>query len=204
VSEIRPYRPADLGALYDICLKTGDSGKDASHLHKDLKVVGHLYAGPYGVLSPQTALVAEDDEGVGGYIVGALDTVAFEDRLERDWFPTLRQFYAVPDRSRSNNWGFDEQRAWLIHHPQRTPRYLTERWPSHLHINFLPRMQGVGLGKAMVDRWLDLVRGLGSRGVHLGVSAQNERALRFYAVYGFEEFVPDKPMRGVHWFVMGL
>jgi ribosomal protein S18 acetylase RimI-like enzyme len=204
MAEIRPYRAEDLEALYDICLKTGDSGRDASHLHRDPRVVGDLYAAPYCVLSPQTALVAQDQAGVGGYIVGALDTPAFEDRLEAEWWPALRSQYAAPDRSRRDTWGYDEHRAWLIHHPERTPRYLTERWPSHLHINFLPRMQGVGLGQAMIDRWLALMRAQGSRGVHLGVSAQNARALRFYRLYGFEEFVPDRPMRGVHWFVMDL
>ena len=35
-------------------------------------------------------------DGVGGYIVGALDTSAFEQRQERDWWPRLRARYPEP------------------------------------------------------------------------------------------------------------
>ena len=96
--ELRPYRASDLDALYDICLVTGDAGNDASPLHNDRKVIGHLYSAPYGVFEPGNAFVAEDDEGVAGYIVGTYDTNAFEARLEREWWPALRQHYAqVPE-----------------------------------------------------------------------------------------------------------
>src|SRR5579864_6800978 len=94
--DIRAYRPDDLEALYDICLKTGNSGKDASRLYGDPKIVGHVYAGPYGVLRPESALVVEDAEGVGGYILGAADTAAFERDLEASWWPKLRAEYPDP------------------------------------------------------------------------------------------------------------
>ncbi|HLY78832.1 MAG TPA: hypothetical protein VKQ70_05630, partial [Caulobacteraceae bacterium] len=74
---IRDAQPGDLDAVYRIALATGDSGQDAAALYADPKLVGHLYAAPYAVLAPQFALVVEDELGVGGYIVGALDTLAF-------------------------------------------------------------------------------------------------------------------------------
>jgi hypothetical protein len=98
MTHIRPVVAADLDALYRIALLTGDSGADASALHKDPRLVGHIYAAPYATLSPETAFVAEDAAGVAGYIVGALDTRAFEARLERDWWPALRAEYADPPR----------------------------------------------------------------------------------------------------------
>ncbi len=88
--DIRSYRAGDLDKLYDICLATGDAGEDAAHLYHDPKLLGHVYAGAYGVLSPETALVVEDDAGVGGYIIGPADTYAFEKRCEAEWWPTLR------------------------------------------------------------------------------------------------------------------
>ena len=30
---VRPYRPSDLPALYDICLQTADNGADGTHLY---------------------------------------------------------------------------------------------------------------------------------------------------------------------------
>src|SRR5262249_371890 len=68
--EIRAFRPADLEDLYRICLATAGGGDDASARYSDPRLVGHVYAAPYAVLSPFTVFVAEDSHGVGGYIVG--------------------------------------------------------------------------------------------------------------------------------------
>jgi ribosomal protein S18 acetylase RimI-like enzyme len=189
---IRAVRPDDLPALYRIALATGDSGQDAAALYRDGDLVGHLYAAPYAVLAPDFALVAEDATGVGGYIVGALDTLDFEARQERDWWPRLRQRYPEPvgDPTR---WGRDEIGAWQIHHPRPPPARVTAPYPSHLHINLLPHLQGRGLGKALIDGWLARIAAAGSRGVHLGVSPANHRAIRFYRAYGFDAFRFPRP-----------
>lgn len=184
--DIRPYRADDLDKLYDICLRTGDSGADATALYRDPKLVGHVYAAPYGVLSPETAFVIEDDEGVGGYILGVADTYTFEKRCEAEWWPALRALYPDPAGD-PKNWSRDERMAHHIHHPDRTPRRINEIYPAHLHIDLLPRFQGRGLGKRMVDLWLANMRARGVRGVCLGTGDGNPRAVRFYRAYGFHE-----------------
>jgi ribosomal protein S18 acetylase RimI-like enzyme len=157
------------------------------------------------VLAPDFALVAEDAQGVGGYIVGALDTLAFEARLEADWWPALRERYADP-RGEPTTWSLDQLRAWQIHHPRPPPARITGPYPSHLHVNLLPRLQGQGLGQALIDAWLARIAAAGSRGVHLGVSPANRRALRFYRTYGFEEFrfPRPRPDPDAIWFVRTL
>lgn len=201
MAEIRPYRPGDLDAIYRICLETGDSGKDATHLYRDPKVIGHIYAGPYGVLEPESAFVLEDEQGVGGYILGAFDTHAFEKRLETEWWPDLRQRYAPPAAAPTTR---DERMAWLMHNPSRTPRRITEPYPSHLHIDLLPRFQGGGWGKRMIDTWLGAMKARGSRGVHLGVGFTNERAVRFYRTYGFVVAEKLDAPYSMYWFATPL
>ena len=93
-ARIRQYRPADLDALYRICLLTADDGQDGTRLYPDGYLPGHLYAAPYALFEPALAFVAQDEEGVAGYVLGALDPEAFEQRLERDWWPRLRGRYA--------------------------------------------------------------------------------------------------------------
>jgi ribosomal protein S18 acetylase RimI-like enzyme len=185
--EIRPYRGSDLEAIYRVCLLTGASGQDASELYVDHKLVGHMFAGPYGVLRPQSALVVEDAGGVGGYIIGAPDTPTFEAELELAWWPTLRAEYPDPVGLRYRDLSPDQRLIRGFHHPQLTPPLITDPYPAHLHIDLLPRFQGRGLGKTLIDRWLDLMRSSGVKGVHLGVGAANGRATRFYRAYGFHE-----------------
>jgi ribosomal protein S18 acetylase RimI-like enzyme len=187
VAEIRPYREGDLQDLYAICLATGWAGQDASGMYADPKLVGHLFAAPYGVLAPECALVAEDDEGVAGYIIGAADTAAFEARLERDWWPKLRGEYADRKGGPSAEWTPDQRLAWQIHHPRPPRPALLARYPAHLHIDLLPRLQGQGVGRRMIDAWLALIRSQGARGAHLEVGTANARAIRFYRAYGLTE-----------------
>ena len=189
---IRDVQPGDLDALYKIALATGDSGADAAHLYRDPKLVGALYAAPYAVLAPELALVVEDASGVGGYILGALDTLTFEARLEAEWWPALRRQYADPTGD-PTRWTVEQLRAYQIHHPRPPPTRITDPYPSHLHINLLPHLQGQGLGRALIDAWLGRIAAAGSRGAHLGVSPANHRALRFYAAYGLEEFRFPQP-----------
>lgn len=190
---IRPVQTSDLEALYHIALKTGASGGDASDLYKDGRLVGHIWAAPYAVLEPESCFVAEDEEGVAAYIVGTVDTGAFDARLEAEWWPKLRPLHADPLPKPFEEWNADETAGFIIHHPRRTPAAIVERYPSHLHINLLPRLQGRGLGAKLIDRWLARMREAGSRGAHLGVSPANDRALRFYRAYGFEELPRENP-----------
>jgi len=63
-ARIRPYRPGDLDALYRICLLTGDAGQDATSHYHDPRLLGHIFAAPYGLFEPSLAFVAEDAAGM--------------------------------------------------------------------------------------------------------------------------------------------
>jgi len=193
---IRGYRPGDLRDLYQICLRTGDHGADATAQFRDPDLLGHVYAAPYGVLEPSLAFVAEDQAGVGGYCLGALDSRAFEQRAEAKWWPPLRRRYAEPDPARREHWTRDEELAFMIYHPWRADGELLAPFPSHLHIDLLPRIQGGGNGRRLMDQQLAALRERGSRGVHFNVNAANLRAVGFYQHLGFTELRGFTPLRG--------
>ena len=67
----------------------------------------------------------------------------------------------------------------------RTPDELAARYPSHLHINLLPRLQARGYGRQLIQTLTAALRDQGSRGVHLHVSLGNQRAASFYRHVGF-------------------
>lgn len=195
---IRPYRPDDLPALYDICLKTADNGADGSHLYEDHRIIGEIFAAPYGALQPDYAFVAEDEQGVAGYILGSPDTRAFEAQLEAEWWPALRARYAdaihVPASERTR----EQWDACHIHHPPQNPQAVVDAAAAHLHIDLLPRLQGQGVGRQLMDTFLATVGGR----AHLGCQAPNTRAQRFYEVYGFSR-LEGVPPKSVVWMAIG-
>ena len=198
-ARIRPYRPDDLDDLYRICVQTADNGRDATSMFRDPRLPGHVYAAPYALFEPSLAFVAQDAGGVGGYIVAALDSQAFERRLERDWWPALRAAYPEPPPDLAAGLPPQEEFALhAIHHPWGTPDELAREFPSHLHINLVPRWQRQGVGRQLIATVISALREQGSAGLHLHVRRANQRAAGFYRHVGFAEL----PAGDVHVFTM--
>lgn len=196
---LRPYKSADLNSLYEISLATGYAGGDATGLYQDPRMIGHIYSAPYALLSPATSFVAEDADGVGGYVVGVTNTRAFENQLEREWWPKLRAVYADPNGTPASGWNADQRRGYMIHHPFRTPDAVVGAYPAHLHMNLVPRMQGQGVGKLLLERWLGEVSAPNAAGVHVGVSAHNPRGVRFWESCGFERLERNPSANSAIW-----
>ena len=95
---IRPATSADGPVLYDVCVRTGADGEDATGAYRDTRLLGHIYVGPYLALEPDLAFVL-DDGAPAGYVLGARDTRDFDRRCEHEWWPPLRKRYANPTMS---------------------------------------------------------------------------------------------------------
>jgi ribosomal protein S18 acetylase RimI-like enzyme len=186
VLAIRPFRSADLDALYAISLATGHEGGDASHLYSDHKLIGHIYSAPYALLEPRLALVVEDDEGVAGFAVGTPDTGKWQERLETEWWPKLRQQCVDPAARPATEWSADQRRADTIYRPRRTPQQIVELYPAHLHLNLLERTQGRGAGTLLFSEWMARASREGVGATHVGVNSANVRAVRFWSRRGFD------------------
>jgi ribosomal protein S18 acetylase RimI-like enzyme len=200
-ARLRRYQPADLDDLYRICLETADSGRDGTALFSHPGLPGDVYAGPYALFEPSLALVAVDGAGVGGYVVGARDSLAFEQLLECEWWPALRARYPEPTMDLMRELSVPEQNALHdIHHPWPTDNWLANDYPSHLHINLLPRLQRRGIGRQLIAALISELRDQGSPGLHLLVGRANHRAAGFYRHVGFTEL----PSTGVRVFAMSL
>ena len=189
---LRKAVAADRAACYAVCLGTGDSGRDATHLHADPDALGHVYVGAYLAFEPELSLVLEDHAGVCGYALAAIDTKSFHRRYVDEWLPPLRQNRPAPAGPKIT-WSRDEQLWNLYHHPELFIPEEYEAYPSHLHIDLLSHVQGRGLGRAMMTELLGLLAARGSPGVHLAMASDNHRAAAFYAKLGFTEIArnPD-------------
>jgi ribosomal protein S18 acetylase RimI-like enzyme len=188
---VRPFAPGDVDACYEICLRTGNHGDDASHLYTDPRLIGEVWVGPYLERWPQHAFVVADETAVGGYIVGAPDTVEHERWLEQEWLPPLRRRYPL-DAFPAGTADADTVR--LLHDPPTRTEDFRSTWPAHLHIDLLPPFQRRGYGRALMNALFASLRSAGVDAVHLGVSPDNPGAIAFYKRLGFRDL-----HRGIVW-----
>ena len=195
---IRPARttdPTEVDRLYEICLRTGASGSDATSLYTDPRLLGEVYLGAYLALEPDLAFVVESDGAAAGYVLGARDTAAFEARCEREWWPTLRARYPLGSFAEGSR---DEALVRQIHEPHLTDPSVLGAYPAHLHVDLLPDAQGGGNGRRLLGTLFDALRADGGPGVHLGVAEDNVSAIGFYEHLGF------RPLDVAEGLVLGL
>lgn len=171
---------SDMAGVYRVCLLTGDAGGDATALHPDPDLPGHVYAGPYLAVAGGTQLVVVDEQGVAGYVLSVDDTAAFDAWAEARWWPPLRERYARRDEVSPAARIID-----LIHDPPAREAGLLERFPAHFHIDLLERSRGAGLGRELLERLFAELRDRRVPGVHMGVDKSNANAIGFYEHLGF-------------------
>ena len=183
MSKIRPYRPSDRDAVYDICIRTGDAGQDATATYDDPNILPEIFAGPYVTLEPEFAfMLADDDDRAVGYILGVPDTERFALRFATEWLPTVADRYPPLEGPPATR---DEIMRDILHHPGRMVIPMLAAYPAHLHIDVLPEHQRSGFGRELVLTLVDALRAAGVPAVHLGMVTSNVAARAFYDRVGF-------------------
>lgn len=185
--ELRLFKPSDLPDIYEICLRTGDAGGDATESASDPRLLGDYFAAPYTVHDPSLCLVLEDEAGACGYILGTADTRPFLDWFNSTWLPLLRARHGGlrPRTGASDGWLIDR-----LQEDVPVPACAGD-YPAHLHIDLLPRAQGKGQGRRMFEAWNLIAASRGASGVHLGVASRNTGAILFYERVGMHRIPND-------------
>jgi ribosomal protein S18 acetylase RimI-like enzyme len=177
---IRQAHASDLPYLYEICLKTGWSGRDATHLLADPWLLGQVFAAPYVIHNPEFCLVVADQGRPQGYVVGCPDSAAYQAWYESRWLPELRSLYAGHPAPAND---FETWILGEVFSPG-PPFEAPASHPAHLHIDLLPACQGQGWGRKLIDAFCGRLRGHGVPGFHLGVGRSNQAAIAFYTRLG--------------------
>lgn len=187
MAHIRPYRPADRATVAEICVRTGDSGADATGMYSSDDLLADIYVLPYVDFEPEWAWVVERDGHVAGYLVATADTRGFVERYREEWLPWFAAKHHPEDAA-------DERDARMIDTGLRPERMLVadvDRFPAHLHIDLLPELQGKGFGRALIRTVLEALAARGVPALHLGVSPDNRGAQGFYRALGFAPLPGD-------------
>jgi ribosomal protein S18 acetylase RimI-like enzyme len=180
VADIRPYRPSDRDDIYEICVKTGKSGTDATGWLDTDDLLPDIYALPYVDLEPDFAFVVDVDGRARGYILGVPDTAAFATELRRTWLPGFEAKYPVTHEDTPTQHFVADGRD-----PDRLRIPELAEYPAHLHIDLLPELQGQGFGRMLVRTLIGRLAARGIPGVWLEYGADNVSAAAFYRRLGF-------------------
>jgi ribosomal protein S18 acetylase RimI-like enzyme len=181
---IRPYRPDDHAALYDVCVRTAHQGGDSRHIYPDLDLMPSIFAGPYAYLEPDLTFVLDNGERAVGYILGTADTAAFVKAYRESWLPLLAERYPPPSGPPATP---SDAMIGAMHKPERMIVPEMAGYPAHLHIDLLPPYQRKGHGRALVRTFLDALRAKDVGAVHLSMVTANTAARAFYDRVGFHE-----------------
>jgi GNAT superfamily N-acetyltransferase len=192
---IRRYREEDLGAVYDVCVRTADGGADARGKYHSDDLMPDLFAGPYVFLEPDFAFVLDDGDRAVGYVIGTPDTAAFARAYRARWIPRLAGRYPLPPDPGPPEppAGPDDQMIALHYRPERLLWPGLAEYPAHLHIDLLPPFQGAGHGRALMETFYAAAARAGAVGVHVTVVAANVRAIGFYRRLGFRSLEAAGP-----------
>lgn len=182
MTHIRRFRESDRADVAQICLKTGDSGQDATGMHGSDDLLADIFVLPYVDLEPATCFVVDTGERVSGYIVAAPDTRRFIERYRGEWLPVFAQKYRDLEPSKILELGLDPDRMLIDE---------LDDYPAHLHIDLLPELQGQGMGRLLMRTMLAELRERGVPAVHLEMSPSNTDAGAFYKKLGFHPLPSD-------------
>lgn len=188
---VRSYMPGDRDAVRYICSETGFMGDAQEVFFEGRDVFADMWSSYWIDYEPESTFVAELDGRVVGYMLGCTDTDRYERVFAKEIGPkllrkALRQGVFIRRKNlvyiakviRSHRRG--EFRAPMSK--------IKAEYPAHLHNNIAdPWLRGRGMGKAMMNAYLDYLRDRGVKGVHLGTTSYNKQAVPFYLSCGFEE-----------------
>ncbi|MDR0301269.1 MAG: GNAT family N-acetyltransferase [Treponema sp.] len=178
---------SDIPYFYEICLKTGDNGSDASALFSDPYLIGHYYAAPYVLYQKGICFAAEYENRPQGYVIAVPDTESYKQWLEESWLPPLRKQF--PKDYKESFTDKEKNIINLIHKEQypmdKTAQHWLSEYPAHLHIDLLPSIQGKGAGRKLINSLLNELKRQNISGLHLNVDISNKGAVCFYEKMGF-------------------
>jgi len=182
---VRSYRPSDRERVRQIAVATAFPGALPGRSLPDRELTADLLTGYYTDLEPSSALVAESDGEVIGYLLGALSTASYEQGMRRLF---LRRILPGLLLGKYRPGGAGARLAAValggLLRDARPPD-LDKLYPAHLHINVDRSRRSGGAGSLLMGAWMRRLAEEAVPGVHLSTNSAQPGAIRFFARHGF-------------------
>ncbi|XP_042909994.1 protein O-GlcNAcase isoform X1 [Parasteatoda tepidariorum] len=187
---IRPYLLTDESQVYDVCRKTCDDGLDGSEVFPEYPdLIGDKLVGHFLCLSPEYCFVVEDETGICGYALAALDARQLKQKCETAWIPTLQTKYPSPKKENGEMLTPAEEIIASFYNQQKDgpPDVVYLHHPSILRMNILPSVSDSSVPKRMLTCILSTLKANGSHGVFVDVTVGDKNIVDFFSKLGFLE-----------------
>ncbi len=177
-------------------------GEGAAGRFDDAYLFGLLFCLYYVDYEPENCFLAVDEKIglVVGYILSSLDSKRQEEQFRKKVISKIirRAFlYTLWRHPRTFRvfWHFKK-----VH--QERPKIPNEEtllapYPAHLHIDILPQYHRQGIGTKLMKRMETHFKTQKVKGVHLGTSEQNTKAIPFYHNLGFSVIYKGSSVYGM-------
>jgi hypothetical protein len=182
---IRPCRPADRAAIRAICADTGFLGRPIDPVFEDRELFADYLTSYYTDAEPESTFVCEIDGEVKGYVMGSRFP-AKKERFETRIMPGLVLRGAWRYFTRPYNAATRRYVKWLLTRARHEVPFTPPAMP-HFHFNMLPEARTVATTRAIIDMFLEYLRGCGEKEVYGQVVAfETRRGARLFERYGFK------------------
>ncbi|KAG8202078.1 hypothetical protein JTE90_010441 [Oedothorax gibbosus] len=187
---IRPYLPPDERQVYDICRRTCDDGMDGSDVFPEYPdLIGDKLVGHFLCLSPEYCFVVEDETGICGYALAALNACQLRTKCELCWIPELQKKYPAPKKENGEMLTPAEEVIAGFYNRQKPgpPETVYVNHPSVLRMNILSTVTDSSIQKRMLTCIFSTLKANGSHGVFVEVTVGDKNIVESYSKLGFVE-----------------
>ena len=182
---IRKYDSRDRPAVRRICCETAFLGEPSAVFFDDDEIFADALTAYFTDYEPELCFVAEYDNKVIGYLIGAKDVR----RMEKIFvgkiaipllIKALRRGALI---SKKNMKFLARILLSLVKGEFKTPVFLKD-YPATLHINIIKEYRAAGVGSKLINAYLDNLRALGIMGVHF--ATMSDKASQFFSKLNFQ------------------
>jgi ribosomal protein S18 acetylase RimI-like enzyme len=183
---VRLFRSGDREALLQIGAETAFFGAPIEKYMEDRRIFMDAFYSYYTDCEPEHAWVADDEGQIAGFLTGCVDTHRHDRIWARKILPAaMWKFLTGKYHTGPKLWQYVRAMLKAARHGH-IPGADLSLYPAHLHINLLPAWRGQGLGRGLIEAYLNQLRSLGVKGVHLQTTSYNVAACHLYERVGFQ------------------
>ena len=182
---IRKYKSEDRQRVRQIACDTAFMGNPAEIFFNGREFIADFLTLYFTDYEPESCFVAEKDGRVIGYLIGSKNDKRMNNTFLFKIIPKLffKNLFSKTFFKKKNLRFILANFNSFMKGELQAPDSIKEEYPAILHINIDKNYRSYGIGRMLVESYIDYVRGGKVHGLHL--TTQSENSFKFFEKLGF-------------------